>query len=92
MEFHYRTGFEAIAIPEAYERLILDALNGDASLFTRSDGIEQSWKLIDGVIHGWESDEAPPLKIYERGGWGPDEATELLAREGRTWLPGCHEH
>jgi glucose-6-phosphate 1-dehydrogenase len=92
MEFHYRTGFEEIAIPEAYERLLLDALHGDASLFARSDGIEQSWKLMDDIILGWGGDEAPPLAIYERGGWGPDEATELLSRDNRTWLPGCLEH
>ncbi len=92
MEFHYRTGFEEIAIPEAYERLLLDALHGDASLFTRSDGIEHSWKLMDDIIRGWESDEAPPLVFYERGGWGPEEGGELLTRDGRTWLPGCHEH
>ena len=92
MEFHYRTGFEEIAIPEAYERLLLDALHGDASLFTRSDGIEHSWKLMDDIIRGWESDEAPPLVIYERGGWGPEEADDLLTREGRAWVPGCHEH
>jgi glucose-6-phosphate 1-dehydrogenase len=92
MEFHYRTGFEDIALPEAYERLLLDALHGDASLFTRSDGIEQSWKLMDDIIRGWERDDAPPLAIYERGGWGPEGANELLGREGRAWLPGCHEH
>jgi glucose-6-phosphate 1-dehydrogenase len=92
MEFHYRDGFREIGIPEAYERLLLDALQGDASLFTRSDGIELSWKLIDPIIHGWEGRNAPPLGIYERGSWGPKEADELVNREGRTWLQGCQDH
>jgi glucose-6-phosphate 1-dehydrogenase len=92
MEFHYRDGFREIGIPEAYERLLLDALQGDASLFTRSDGIEHSWKLIDPVIQGWEGPNAPPLGIYERGSWGPQEADEFINREARTWLQGCQDH
>jgi glucose-6-phosphate 1-dehydrogenase len=86
MEFHYRHGFQEIGIPEAYERLLLDALQGDASLFTRSDGIELSWKLMDPIMQGWEGPKAPPLAVYERGSWGPDEANDLIAHHNRTWL------
>jgi glucose-6-phosphate 1-dehydrogenase len=92
MEFHYAEGFEGIEIPEAYERLLLDALNGDASLFARSDGIELSWRIIDPVVRGFEGDEAPPLGIYERGSWGPPSADELLERDGRSWQSGCGKH
>jgi glucose-6-phosphate 1-dehydrogenase len=89
MDFHYGDSFEAIAIPDAYERLILDALNGDASLFTRADGIELAWNIIDPIIHGWETDSAPPLTFYEPGSWGPEEGDDLLARDGRAWHKGC---
>ena len=92
MEFHYREGFREIGIPEAYERLLLDALQGDASLFTRSDGIDLSWKLMDPIIQVWEKSGAPPLGYYEKGSWGPREADEFIEREGRAWLPGCSEH
>ncbi len=92
MEFHYREGFHEIGIPEAYERLLLDTLQGDASLFTRSDGIDLSWKLMDPIIQGWEGSGVPPLAVYEEGSWGPREADEFIEREGRAWLPGCSEH
>ena len=92
MEFHYRSSFGDGALPDAYERLLLDALNGDASLFARSDGIEMAWQLIDPVVQGWESPDAPPLALYEPGSWGPTEADELIARDGRTWRRGCGDH
>jgi len=89
MEFHYADDFGKDAIPEAYERLLLDALQGDASLFIRSDAIELSWKLIDPILQGWERSEEPPLEIYERGSGGPAQADALLVRDGRCWLRGC---
>jgi glucose-6-phosphate 1-dehydrogenase len=92
MEFHYDDDFEDIAIPDAYERLLLDALQGDASLFARSDGIELSWKIIDPIIQGFSADDAPPLEIYERGSWGPAGADELTGRDGRSWIRGCGQH
>lgn len=91
MEFHYAESFGASAIPEAYERLLLDAINGDAALFTRADEIELSWKLVDSVLAGWQSPIAPPLAFYAPGSQGPAEADDLLARDKRTWLPGCGE-
>lgn len=91
MEFHYADDFGEIAIPEAYERLLLDGIQGDASLFTRSDGIERSWELMDPIIRGWDGSEAPPLARYERGSWGPKEADDFLSRDGG-WLRGCGEH
>jgi len=92
MEFHYQDSFGASAIPEAYERLLLDALNGDASLFTRSDQIELAWQLMDPILAGWAAPDAPPLAIYEPGSWGPAEADDFLARDGRGWLRGCGMH
>ncbi|MDX1663274.1 MAG: glucose-6-phosphate dehydrogenase [Candidatus Promineifilaceae bacterium] len=92
MEFHYDESFAEQAIPEAYERLLLDAVNGDAALFTRADEIELAWKLIDTVLEGWQTAAAPPLLTYERGSWGPEAAAELLAAHNGGWIVGClHE-
>jgi glucose-6-phosphate 1-dehydrogenase len=88
MEFHYRDSFTGV-LPDAYERLILEALRGDASLFTRSDGIEAAWKLIDSIVNGWEMSNTPDLSLYRRGSWGPSEANALLADDGRLWRLGC---
>ncbi len=88
MDFHYGSSFSG-SLPEAYERLLLEALDGDASLFTRSDGIEASWKMVDPIIQGWEAQNAPPLNIYPVGSWGPADANLLLSRDGRQWRLGC---
>jgi glucose-6-phosphate 1-dehydrogenase len=88
MNFHYRDYFEA-SLPDAYERLLLDALSGDASLFTRSDSIEACWCLVDPIIKGWEVGDSPELELYPPGSWGPEQASKLLASEGRLWYSGC---
>jgi glucose-6-phosphate 1-dehydrogenase len=92
MEFHYGSSFGGGALPDAYERLLLDALEGDAALFARSDEIELAWSLIDPVTLGWESPDGPALVTYERGSWGPAEADELLARDNHIWQTGCEHH
>jgi glucose-6-phosphate 1-dehydrogenase len=92
MSFHYEESFGAVTIPEAYERLLLDILKGDASLFTRSDAIELSWALIDPILDGWESRHAPPLYFYESGTWGPPEADTLIAHDGYNWMYGCAQN
>ena len=92
MEFHYRDSFADRMIPEAYERLLLDALNGDASLFTRSDEIELAWRFIDGIRSGWEGDQASPLFPYPQGSWGPTAGDSLPGKEGRWWVHDCGIH
>ena len=89
MNFYYAEDFSGRSIPDAYERLLLDAISGDASLFTRSDGIEAAWSFIDPIIEGWSSETAPPVASYKPGSWGPVEADELLARDGRVWQRRC---
>ena len=84
MEFHYADSFGTTAIPEAYERLLLDALAGDASLFTRADEVETAWSLIDPIISGWEAGNQP-VATYAPGTWGPAEADAMLARNGQAW-------
>lgn len=85
MDFLYNSSFQGALLPDAYERLLLEALAGDASLFTRSDAIEAAWKLIDPVLLAWEKPESPELVIYKPGTWGPRSADDLLARDKRKW-------
>jgi glucose-6-phosphate 1-dehydrogenase len=85
MDFHYGTSFGK-ASPEAYERLLLDAMAGDATLFARRDEVEQAWAFIDPIEEAWAAKEnAPQLYFYPAGSWGPEQADELLARDGRIW-------
>ncbi len=92
MEFHYAEDFGAGALPEAYERLLLDAMQGDASLFARADEIELAWGIIDPILASWEEPDAPPLAIYPPGSWGPAEADAFVAQDGRAWVGGCEDH
>ncbi|MFQ5576846.1 MAG: glucose-6-phosphate dehydrogenase [Anaerolineae bacterium] len=92
MEFHYRDSFGDRALPDAYERLLLDALKGDASLFARSDEIELAWRLIDPILAAVEAGTAPPPVTYQPGSWGPPEADALLAADGAFWRLGCGGH
>jgi len=91
MSYHYQDDFGPNQLPDAYERLLLDALNGDASLFTRSDSIEMAWQFIDPIIEGWLGPKSPALAIYEPGTWGPEAADKFLTQSGRKWHYGC-EH
>jgi glucose-6-phosphate 1-dehydrogenase len=92
MEFHYAEDFGAGALPEAYERLLLDAMQGDASLFARADEIELAWGITDPVIDAAEQPGALPLNFYEPGSWGPARADRFLAQKGHTWILGCGEN
>ncbi|MBN1137268.1 MAG: glucose-6-phosphate dehydrogenase, partial [Anaerolineae bacterium] len=92
MEFHYAEDFGAAALPEAYERLLLDAMQGDASLFTRADEIELAWRIVDPILADWAKPEATALAPYEPGSWGPVEADKMLGRQGREWHTACGEH
>jgi len=92
MQFHYRDAFGENDLPDAYERLLIDAIQGDASLFARSDEIEQAWHLVDPILQQWESADAPPLADYAPGTWGPEESDALLARGNHHWRMGCMGH
>ncbi len=83
MEFRYGTSFLSES-PEAYERLILDAMRGDATLFTRNDEIEALWGIIDPILTAWREDTESPIAEYPAGSQGPEEATALLD-QGRSW-------
>jgi glucose-6-phosphate 1-dehydrogenase len=91
MDFHFAEDFGPGAIPEAYERLLLDAMHGDPSLYTRADSIELAWAFVDPITHAWE-ESRPKLLSYPPGSWGPEEADRLLASDGHAWSMGCGEH
>lgn len=93
MEFHYHGSFDDQPLPDAYERLLLDALQGDASLFTRSDEIEFAWKLVEPLLQKQEgASGAADLSIYDPGTWGPAESEAFMERDGRVWRSGCVQH
>ncbi len=73
--------------PEAYERLICDALLGESTLFTRSDEVEQAWRVIDAVKGAWNAEDAASLPLYAPGSMGPVESDELMRHDGRGWAP-----
>jgi glucose-6-phosphate 1-dehydrogenase len=83
MEFLYGTAFLSQS-PEAYERLITDAMRGDATLFTRNDEVEAQWRICDPIVSAWAQKPGPPVASYEAGSQGPQEAEGLL-REGDRW-------
>jgi glucose-6-phosphate 1-dehydrogenase len=87
LAFNYRQGYGDKALPEAYERMLLDAIQGDASLFLRSDEIERAWEIMDPIIAATESADAPQPQEYDKGSQGPKCADQLLENEGRTWQP-----
>jgi glucose-6-phosphate 1-dehydrogenase len=83
MDFLYGGAFRT-GLPEAYERLILDAMLGDATLFTRIDEVEEQWSLVDSIVATWQRDR-PNFPNYSGGSWGPNAADDLLHRDGRSW-------
>ncbi|HEV7809077.1 MAG TPA: glucose-6-phosphate dehydrogenase, partial [Candidatus Limnocylindrales bacterium] len=84
MDFTYGSAF-TVDSPDAYETLILDALLGDASLFTRADEVEGAWSRVTPIVDQWMDEPPPDFPNYEAGSWGPAAADEILAREGRKW-------
>ena len=84
MDFAYGSTF-TVDSPDAYETLILDALLGDASLFTRADEVEAAWGIVDPIMDAWVNGSEPEFPNYAAGTWGPDAADQLLTREGRRW-------
>jgi glucose-6-phosphate 1-dehydrogenase len=83
MDFMYASSF-LVEAPDAYERLILDCLMGDPTLFTRADEVERAWSLVDPIEAGWRADR-PKLEPYAAGTWGPEAANRLIEADGRQW-------
>jgi glucose-6-phosphate 1-dehydrogenase len=88
LDFRFAREFKE-EMPEAYERLLLDALAGDASLFARADEVEHAWAIIDPIVAAWKEGAGPPLCVYEPGLWGPEESTHWMREQGREWFDTC---
>jgi glucose-6-phosphate 1-dehydrogenase len=84
LDFHYGEVFGG-QTPEAYERLLLDALHGDATLYARGDWVEQAWKILAPVLEAWEHGPMPSFPNYEAGSWGPAQADTFIAQDRGTW-------
>ncbi len=85
MEFCYNSAFRE-PLPEAYERLLIDVMNGDQTLFPHINEVEESWRFVDKILEGWKKSSPPKFPNYEAGSWGPKEADDLIERDGRSWL------
>jgi glucose-6-phosphate 1-dehydrogenase len=83
MDFQYGTSF-GLRSPEAYERLLVDAMLGDSTLYARGDFVEHSWRLSMPILNRWSTDSTP-LPSYPAGSWGPPEADEFIEKDGRRW-------
>ncbi len=88
MDFHYRDLMNA-DIPEAYERLLLDCMQGDSTLYARGDAVEEAWRFVAPILERWEQDNKFPLYGYPCGTWGPEQADLLIEGERRTWRYPC---
>jgi glucose-6-phosphate 1-dehydrogenase len=84
MDFRFGQSFGGSS-SDAYERLILDAMLGDQSLFTRRDEVEAAWSIVTSITDGWQLHLPPKFSNYEAGSWGPREADEFIERDGRRW-------
>lgn len=88
LDFRFDEAFQK-ALPEAYERLLLDVMTGDPSLFARSDEVEYAWGIIDPILNAWQNGDTPPVYEYERGLWGPQQSWDWMQAQGRQWLDVC---
>jgi glucose-6-phosphate 1-dehydrogenase len=84
MDFNYAAAF-GTSSANGYERLLLDAMLGDATLFAHRDGVEATWALYTPVLEAWVAHPATDLPNYASGTWGPEASDELLRRDGREW-------
>ncbi|MBI2216964.1 MAG: glucose-6-phosphate dehydrogenase [Candidatus Rokubacteria bacterium] len=84
LDFRYHEVFGGEP-PEAYERLLLDAIHGDATLYARGDWVEHAWKALAPALDAWSTDGTSPIPTYEAGTWGPPEADAFIARDGAAW-------
>ncbi len=86
MDFEYADTFQK-PVPEAYERLLLDCMRGNTTLFARKDSVEQAWAYVTPILEALDSGAGGALHTYETGSRGPDAGAALLARDGRRWRP-----
>lgn len=85
MDFSYASAFHSDVQPAAYERLLLDCIRGDQTLFARTDAISASWAWVTSVLTGWKNSQSP-VYTYPKGSWGPAQAVDLIEKDGRHWF------
>jgi len=85
MSFLYKEAFDNAGAADSYQRLLLDAMRGDSTLFARTDEVEAAWSLLTPILQRWSQEDLADLATYPSGGWGPAEADELLAANGHRW-------
>ncbi len=88
MDFHYSDLTNAY-VPDAYERLLLDAMQGDATLYARGDAVEAAWEFVDPILKAWKNDPTIPVKGYPAGTWGPANADDLIEGKNLIWRYPC---
>ena len=88
LDFRFNRAFSG-SMPDAYQRLLLDAAEGDASLFARSDEVELAWGIVDPILAAWEDGRGPELQTYPTGDWGPTYSREWMLQQGRNWFDVC---
>jgi glucose-6-phosphate 1-dehydrogenase len=88
LDFSFQREFRG-TMPEAYQRLLLDAMAGDASLFARADEVEAAWGIIDPILAAWRATGKPDMLDYEPGLWGPMAAIDWMDAQGRSWFDAC---
>lgn len=88
MDFHY-SDLQNAYVPSAYERLLLDAMQGDATLYARGDAVEAAWQFVDPIINAWENRDDIPVYGYPAGTWGPEPADSMVEGENMSWRYPC---
>ena len=88
MDFHYKNLTDSY-IPEAYQRLLLDCMQGDSTLYARGDAVEAAWRFVDPILKAWETDPEVPLHGYPCGTWGPEMADSIIEGADYTWRYPC---
>ena len=88
MDFHYKDLTDSY-IPQAYQRLLLDCMQGDSTLYARGDAVEAAWRFVDPILRAWEEDPEIPLHGYPSGTWGPEIADKMIEGESYTWRYPC---
>lgn len=88
MDFHY-SSLTNQRVPSAYERLLLDSMLGDSTLFARGDAVMSAWEFLNPILNAWENDKSIPIYGYPCGTWGPEVADDLIEEDGTTWRYPC---
>ena len=90
MDFHYSDLAEKdVDVPEAYERLLLDCMRGDPTLYAHGDSVEYSWEFVEPILNAWKNDPSIPVYGYPAGTWGPNVADDMVEPEDLTWRNPC---